>query len=125
VIEILRDQGYKLRPVKMGARDSPHKNQVEKVRVPVKFSTQVADDSLFKVNIPGKFYKFGEDPSLDQRQYADMANGSYYMVTRILTNGWMWGHSSDKVYTTIDSLLYENIPGRIISRQKITRNGYK
>ncbi len=125
VIEILRDQGYKLRPVKMGARDSQHKNQVEKVRVPVKFSTQVADDSLFKVSIPGKFYKFGEDPSLDQRQYADMANGSYYMVTRILTNGWMWGHSSDKVYTTIDSLLYENIPGRIISRQKITRNGYK
>lgn len=30
VIEMLRDMGYKLRPVKMGERDSQHKNQVEK-----------------------------------------------------------------------------------------------
>lgn len=125
VIEILREQGYKLRPVKMGARDSQHKNLVEKVRVPVRFTTQTAEDNLYKVDIPGKFYKFGEDPSLDQRQYADMANGSYYMATRVLTNGWMWGHTTDKVYRVIDSLLYENIPGKIIAKTKITRNGYR
>ena len=34
--------------------------------------------------------------ALDQRQYADMANGSYYMVTRIMTNAWMWGHNPKK-----------------------------
>lgn len=124
VIEWLRRQGYKLRPVKMGARDSQHKNQVEKVRVPVIFSTQSADDGLYKVDIPGKFYKFGEDASLDQRQYADMANGSYYMVTRIMTNAWMWGHTTARVNKIIDSLLYENIPGKIISKTNITRNGY-
>jgi uncharacterized protein YbaP (TraB family) len=124
VIEWLRRQGYKLRPVKMGARDSQHKNQVEKVRVPVAFSIQTADDGLFKVDIPGKFYKFGEDASLDQRQYADMANGSYYMVTRIMTNAWMWGHNIVRVNKIIDSLLYENIPGKIISKTNITRNGY-
>ena len=124
VIEWLRRHGYVLRPVKMGARDSQHKNQVEKVRVPVVFSTQAAEDGFFKVDIPGKFYKFGDDASLDQRQYADMANGSYYMVTRIMTNAWMWGHSSTRVNKCIDSLLYENIPGKIISRTTITRNGY-
>ncbi|MEP7377240.1 MAG: TraB/GumN family protein [Chitinophagaceae bacterium] len=124
VIEWLRRQGYKLRPVKMGARDSQHKNQVEKVRVPVAFSTQTADDGLYKVDIPGKFYKFGEDVSLDQRQYADMANGSYYMVTRIMTNAWMWGHNTIRVNKIIDSLLYENIPGKIISKTTIVRNGY-
>ncbi len=124
VIEMLRQQGYKLRPVRMGARDSHHKEQVEKVRVAVNFSTQSADDGLFKVDIPGKFYKFGDDVSLDQRQYADMANGSYYMVTRIMTNAWMWGHSTEKVNKIIDSLLYENVPGKIISKTSITRNGY-
>ncbi len=124
VIEMLRRQGYRLRPVKMGARDSQHKNQVEKVRVAVRFTTQVADDGLYKVDIPGKFYKFGEDPSLDQRQYADMANGSYYMVTRITTNAWMWGHNSSNVAKVVDSLLYENIPGKIITKTKIVRNGY-
>ncbi len=125
VIEWLRRQGYKLRPVKMGARDSHHKNQVEKVRVPVVFSTQTADDGMYKVDMPGKFYKFGDDASLDQRQYADMANGSYYMVTRIMTNAWMWGHSTDRVNKIVDSLLYENIPGKIISKTAIVKNGYK
>ncbi len=124
VIEMLREKGYKLRPVKMGARDSQHKNQVEKIRVPVPFFTQTSDDGLFRVDIPGKFYQLGEDPAIDQRQYADMANGSYYMVSRILTSAWMWGQSTDRVQRVVDSLLYENIPGKIISKIAVTRNGY-
>jgi uncharacterized protein YbaP (TraB family) len=124
VIEMLRDMGYKLRPVKMGERDSQHKNQVEKLRVPVAFIAQEAADGMYKVDIPGKFYKFGDDASLEQQQYADMANGSYYMVTRIMTNAWMWGHSEEKVQKTIDSLLYENIPGKIITKTPVVKNGY-
>lgn len=125
VIELLRKMGYRLRPVKMGERDSQHKSSVEKLRVPVAFGAQTADDGLFKVDIPGKFYKFGDDGSLDQRQYADMANGAYYMVTRVMTNAWMWGHSVDDVCKTVDSLLYENVPGKIISKTNIVKNGYK
>lgn len=125
VIELLRKKGYKLRPIKMGERDSKDKEQLDKIRVPVIFKTQTADDGLFNVDIPGKFYKMGDDGALDQRQYADMSNGSYYMVTRVMTNAWMWGHTVDDVYKTIDSLLYENIPGKIISKTTIYRNGYK
>jgi uncharacterized protein YbaP (TraB family) len=125
VIELLRQKGYKLRPVRMGERDSKDKEQVDKIRVPVTFKTTVADDGLFKVDIPGKFYKFGDDPSLDQKQYADMANGSYYMVTRIMTNAWMWANTTDMVFKTVDSLLYENIPGKIISKTAIIKNGLK
>lgn len=130
VIEILRKKGYKLRPVKMGERDSKDKDLLEKIRVPVTFKTNYADDSLFRTDIPGKFYKseersfFSYTPG-DERQYADMANGSYYMVNRIMTNAWMWGHTTDMVFKKIDSLLYENIPGKIISRTNITRNGFK
>lgn len=125
VIEMLRNMGYTLRPIRMGERDSQHKAAVEKLRVPVTFSTQTGADGFFKVDIPGKFYKFGDDGSLDQWQYADMANGSYYMVTRIMTNGWMWGHNVDEVYKKVDSLLYENVPGKMISKTAIVRNGYK
>lgn len=124
VIEILRKKGYKLRPVKMGERDSRDKELIDKIRVPVIFHTESADDGFFKVDIPGKFYKFGEDAALNQKQYADMSNGSYYMVTRIMTNAWMWGHNNSDVAKTIDSLLYENVPGKIISKTNITRNGY-
>ncbi len=125
VIEMLRDKGFKLRPVKMGERSSKTKELVDKIKVPVSFKTEASDDGLIKVDIPGKFYKFGEDGALDQRQYADMANGSYYMVTRVMTNAWMWSHTTDDVYRTIDSLLYENIPGKIITKTAINKNGYK
>jgi hypothetical protein len=125
VIEILRKKGYKLRPVKMGERAGRDKDIIDKIRVPVQFHTETSDDAVIKVDIPGKFYKFGDDGSLDQRQYADMANGSYYMVTRIMTNAWMWNHSPDDVYRTIDSLLYENVPGKILTKTPIIRNGYR
>ncbi|HEY6063126.1 MAG TPA: TraB/GumN family protein, partial [Chitinophagaceae bacterium] len=125
VIETLRKKGYRLRPVKMGERDSQDKDMVDRIRVPVTFRTEMADDGLYKVDIPGKFYKFGEDAALEQKEYADMSNGSYYMVTRIMTNAWMWSHSTDDVYNRIDSLLYENVPGKMISKTSIIKNGYK
>lgn len=125
VIEILRSKGYTLRAVKMVDRDSQHKTQVEKIRVPVVFTAQNSADGVYKVDIPGKFYQFGEQTGMSQEQYADMANGSYYMVTRIMTNAWLWSHSPERVHRIVDSLLYENIPGKILTRSNIVRNGYK
>ena len=125
VIELLRRKGYKLRPIYMGTRDSKQKDAVEKVRVPITFSTQTADDGFYKVDIPGKFYRFGQNFLFDQQQYADMANGSFYMVTRVKTNSLYWGHNADVVAKKIDSLLYENVPGKILSKTEITKSGYK
>jgi len=125
VIEILRRMGYRLRPVKMGERASREKEQIDRIRVPVNFRTDSSEDGFYKVEIPGKFYKYGDDAALDQKQCADMANGSYYLVTRIMTNAWMWNHGPEDVYRVVDSLLYENVPGKIISKSAVTRNGYK
>jgi uncharacterized protein YbaP (TraB family) len=125
LVELLRKKGYKLRPILMDTRDSRHKELVEKIRVPVNFSTYTAADGFYKVDIPGKFYGGGEYGMPDQQQYADMANGSYYMVTRVKTNGLFWGHREEMVAKKIDSLLYENVPGKILSKTEITRNGYK
>ncbi len=125
VIEILRKMGYRLRPVIMGERAGRAKDLLDKIRVPVSFRTDTARDGLFRVDIPGKFYKFGDDAALDQQQCADMANGSYYLVTRIMTNAWLWNHNTEDVYRVVDSLLYENVPGKIITKTMITRNGYK
>ncbi len=125
VIEILRSKGYKMRPIKMGERASRQKDIIDRIRVLVSFHTESSRDSFLKVNIPGTFYKISDDESLDQWQYADMANGSYYMYTRIMTNAWMWNHSEDMVLKKIDSLLYENVPGKIIDKKSISKNGYK
>ncbi|NOT94652.1 TraB/GumN family protein [Ferruginibacter sp.] len=126
VIEMLRSKGYKLRPVKMGERDSQQKEVIDKLRVPVSFKKIQSEDDIFSVEIPGeKFYSFSKFGDLNIKQYADMGNGAYYVVSRIKTNGLLLGDNENIVYKKIDSLLYENIPGKILKKTAITKNGYK
>ncbi|MGZ8537238.1 MAG: TraB/GumN family protein [Flavisolibacter sp.] len=126
VIEMLRRKGYKLRPIKMTERDSKHKDEVEKIRVPVQFTKQSSPDGFYSVNMPGKLYDFSSVYGISQQlQFADMTNGSYYMVTRINTNTILWGHDEEIVLRKIDSVMYENIPGKILTRQNIVKTGYK
>ncbi|SEP38880.1 Uncharacterized conserved protein YbaP, TraB family [Niastella yeongjuensis] len=126
VIELLRQKGYTMRPVRMDDRNSLQKETVDKIRINTPFTTQTCDDGFYTVSIPGKkFYRFTDWNGLDVVQYADMVNGAYYMVTRIKTNSLSWGHGSEQVLKKIDSLLYENIPGKIIKKTPITKNGYR
>ncbi|MDR0794186.1 MAG: TraB/GumN family protein [Chitinophagaceae bacterium] len=127
VIEWLRKKGYTLRPIKWGERSSEEKDRIDKIRMPVTFTKQEADDGFFSVNVPGKLYPANDIASAglgNQTQYADMANGSYYIVTRVQTNAALIGFSNKKVEAKLDSLLYENIPGKIISKTNISANGY-
>lgn len=126
VIELLRRKGYILRPIQMLERDSRHKDEIEKLRVPLKFSKQTSADGFFSVDLPGKLYDFNSTYGIiDQQQFADMSNGSYYMVTRINTNSILWGHSEEVVLRKIDSVIYENVPGKILTKKAIAKNGYK
>lgn len=126
VIELLRTKGYTLRPVKMGDRDSRQKDLIDKTRVPVLFHSVTAEDSTFSVEIPGKkLYNFNKSNDLISNQYADMGNGVYYMVSRVKTNSLLKGETIDKVYKKTDSLLYENIPGKIISKTPVIKNGFR
>ena len=55
-----------------------------------------------------------------------MSNGAYYMISRVKTHGYMSGQREETaVLKKVDSLLYENIPGKILSKKAITRNGYQ
>ena len=126
VIELLRSKGYKLRAVRMGERDGQQKDIIDKTRVSVSFKTIEADDKVFSVEIPGdKFYSFSKFGDLNTKQYADMGNGAYYVVSRIKTDGLLLGDNENTVYKKVDSLLYENIPGKILKKTAITKNGYK
>ncbi|QEC66710.1 TraB/GumN family protein [Panacibacter ginsenosidivorans] len=125
VIELLRKKGYTVRPVVIGQRNSEEKDKLEKIRVPVEFKRQYAEDSLFSVEIPGeKFFRFGSFAQTNMMQYADMANGSYYMATRVKTNAALLGQSAEEVLRKTDSMLYENVPGKILSKKTITKNGF-
>ena len=125
VIELLRKKGYTLRPILMQDRDANLRDDIEKVRVPVTFSPFTSDDGLFGVQLPGKLYKRLDGHNNDSWQYADMSNGAYYMVTRVKTHAYFFGQTEETVLRKVDSLLYENIPGKILKKTPILKNGYK
>ncbi|HVZ97699.1 MAG TPA: TraB/GumN family protein [Chitinophagaceae bacterium] len=125
VIELLRKKGYKLRPVKLNEKNAFLQNTIDKQKVPVNFHTYADPDGAYSVSVPGNLYKMSIDVSgPDRYQYADMSNGSYYMITRVQTYSAFGGDAADKVYKKADSLLYENIPGKIIEKKQIQLQGY-
>ncbi len=125
VIELLRKKGYKLRPIKMIDRDAAQKERIDKLKVPVNFTLQIADDGFYTVQLPGPLFNLtGDYGKLDRRQYSDMSNGSYYLVTRVKTHAAFLGFTEEDVLKKIDSVLYEYIPGKILSKKSITKNGY-
>ncbi len=125
VIELLRKKGYRLRPIGMQDRDALQRDDIEKVKVPVSFSSFTSDDGRFTVQSPGKLYKRVDSRSNDSWQYADMSNGAYYMVSRVETHANVLGYSEETVMKKVDSLLYENIPGKILTKIPMVRNGYR
>ncbi|UAY51717.1 TraB/GumN family protein [Ferruginibacter albus] len=124
VIELLRAKGYKLRPIKMIDKEAMQKDAIDKIKVPVVFNTVKADDGFYSVDVPGSLAKTSDDHFMNRKQFADMNNGSYYMVTRVKTYAAFNGQSEKDILKKVDSLLYENIPGKILSKKIITKNGY-
>jgi uncharacterized protein YbaP (TraB family) len=111
VIELLRKMGYHLRPIKMTDRDAAKKEETDKLKVPVDFAERQADDGFYTVDMPGPLFKMTDEfQGLDRRQYSDMSNGSYYLVTRINTHAGFIGQNEEQVIKKVDSMLYENKP---------------
>jgi uncharacterized protein YbaP (TraB family) len=125
VIEWLRKKGYTLRPVAIQDRDATQKDTIDKIRVPVTLAPFSSEDGGFTVDLPGKLYRRADTRSIDSWQYADMSNGAYYMIGRVRTNASFLGQSEETILKKVDSLLYENIPGKIQKKTPVEKNGYK
>ena len=123
VIELLRKKGYTLRPVKMTDQDAEDRERIDRLHVPVISRPVSTDDGFIQCSLPGQWYRRDEsfNPSW---QYADMANGSYYMLTRVKTHAGLAGQPAGVVMKSIDSMLYDNIPGKMLRKTEIKRNGY-
>ncbi|TND01572.1 MAG: GumN family protein [Bacteroidetes bacterium] len=126
MIEMLRRKGYTLRPVKFADNNSiKMKANIDAIRVPVKFTTQFAGDSAFSVDLPYQLHETATFPAGKDYLSMDMGNGSYYYIQRLNHYGGLKGKKADYFIKRIDSLLYENIPGKIISKKNVTSNaGY-
>lgn len=126
VIELLREKGYTVVPVDREKTDYGRdvKEELENTFIKHKFEKKVSFDGSYSTMMPGPLYEFPEANNVMMAAYPDMANGATYVITRMLTFGTLRGISQDQYMEKIDSLLYENIPGKIMEKKRIVRDGY-
>lgn len=124
VINLLREKGYQLRPVFLGIKTSREKERLDKVISDVNYIPQQSGDNLFEVSVPQKLYAFPKEENEQQYLCQDMANGAYYHITRIRSYASFFNQDISYSMKRLDSILYENIAGQIISRKTVKTGEY-
>ncbi len=123
VIEILRKKGYSLRPVKLNGHDKTQIEAIKNIIAPFTMQKQTIDN-YYTCWAPGELFNSFSNPLLKINSYVDMANGGYYLLSRAYNNTFYFGLKDTNVLNAVDSLLYENVKGDIVSKKKITYQGY-
>lgn len=135
VIELMRLKGYTVRPVQHNERlSSKMKDKIENNVYKVSYTSCFSKDSIFQVSLPGEMLSLSSLYSDPYSRYSGMSsqdyfcpevvNGAYYSVTRINTFAPLYNLNQKGLCKKIDSLLFENIPGKIIRKKEIIENDY-
>lgn len=127
VIEMLRKLNYKVEPIapKQTSKAIKEQENIDKILKPVTFEKNFATDSLFSIQAPGKLIQIMNYDNIKYYINADMVNGNFYNVARLKTNSTLNNYNTTKMASMLDSLFFENIPGKIISKKDIENNGFK
>jgi len=125
VIALLRAKGYTVKALtsKTTNKGTQLKEKFEEKVKENNYNRETVDDNFFSLLLPNKLYPIAEFSNTFYIS-PDLANGSFFTANRIPTYAFL---KKDDVYTldAIDNLLFENIPGKIIEKTRITRNGYE
>ncbi|MBT8185926.1 MAG: TraB/GumN family protein [Eudoraea sp.] len=125
VISLLRKKGYTVKPLVSASTTKGQrlKSKFETKRKENSYSVYGPDDDFFSISLPAKLYPVSEYGNTTYLS-ADLANGSYFMVNRVPTFTYLKKNSTYTL-SDIDELLFENIPGKIIEKSRIIKNGYE
>lgn len=126
VINMLREKGYTVRPIEriITNKSRKLKDKLEKKVIPLNYATRWSADSSFQVDLPGKLYETPTPSYKIEYFYPEMINGGYYSIVRLKTYSLLFNQSADALIEKIDSLLFENIPGKILTKKRIEKSGY-
>ena len=127
VIEMLRDKGYTVRPLtsEKTAEGDKMKSTFEATFFENNYVKQTVSDNFFSINLPDKIYPIYSDLNTTYIS-PDLANGAFMIINRIRTFDHLI-REKNMTYSIdmIDELLFENIPGKIISKSRIKNGDYE
>jgi uncharacterized protein YbaP (TraB family) len=120
-LDLLREMGYTVKPVKgkTTGKSTKEKNKIDAIYYSRQLQLQYPTDSSFKVMCPGKLYNLGGANTNEFYLYPDMANSAYYSVMRIAHYGKLNQDTPQDILNDIDKILFENVPGDIQSKTNI------
>jgi uncharacterized protein YbaP (TraB family) len=124
VVEMLRNMGYTVEPIDKGTRDAKRRAKLDKVVYKRTYSDFTSKDEVLKFKTPTTVYPLSTN--LDDQAWLamDIPNGANFMVYRMKTYSGFTKKSQDFILSSIDSILYEAVPGDIISSKKIAVQGF-
>jgi len=127
VINYLRQKGYTVEPMSTTITDKVKatKEKYDIKKKQIEYNNPFETD-LFSLKVPGTMYKTPSS-STYQRQFfsPELTNGSYFSAKIISTYSYFSKTNQADYLLKIDSILFESIPGDIISKTSITNNGYE
>lgn len=121
IIELLRQKGYTVKPVQSQYTDKGKnkKEQIERYYAKPEYKQYTTSDDM--VALP--LYKMIIE-NMQNVQAPDLANGGYINVKRMLLNDYLTKDNRAFNHKSLDSLFYENIPGKILEKKFYTQDGY-
>ena len=124
VIQLLRDKGYTVSPLVSKATrwGTALKDTLESKISMGKLKARSPEDRLFSMLLPHNLYPIADYTNTTYIS-PDLVNGSYVMINRIPTFSHL---KKNEIYDLekIDQLLFENIPGNIMEKNRIKNGPY-
>lgn len=124
VLQMLIDMGYTVRPVQsIAIEKSKMAKQFETMTFKHEYKNYTSDDGLISANLPSRLTKVNENSYYSSYLSPDLANGYYYQIEKITCNAIFSGKTAQDILDVIDTLIFENLPGEISSKEEIVSNG--
>lgn len=125
-IELLRQKGYTVRAIVRNKSDlaKKKKDTIEKLFLDIPYQSFTSNDGYITVDVPGTLYETNGSNGELQYFYPDMANGGNFFISRFRTYSPLNNMTPKKWLKKVDSLLFENVEGKIIDQKNIQVNGF-
>ncbi|MFN8417020.1 MAG: TraB/GumN family protein [Cytophagaceae bacterium] len=119
VIELLKKQGYNVRPINSKSTEfsTQQREQLEKTFIPIPYQTVQSPDSLFEIMLPKQLYVISNKRNVTEYFYPEMKNGTYYSITKINTYSNLFSKTIEEQTKIFEDILYEHVPGKILKKQ--------
>jgi len=122
VIEMLRAKGYTVQAVKDSYTNAgkAKKEMIEAFFIKPAFTRYTTADGILSLPM----FNNAVIENQQNVQSPDLANGGYINVKRLLLKDFLNKNNKAFDHRTLDSLFYENIPGKITDKKQYTQDGY-